>query len=908
MPLLTTKFHIHPLRPNPVPRQRLIDRLNAGLGSKLSLISAPAGFGKTTLVSEWVNNLRLSVAEDDRTINRIAWLSLDDSDNDHVRFLAYFISAIGTAQTKEGPGGTVGNGALGLLHSPQPSPTELILTSLLNEISALPYRIVLVLDDYHLIENQHIHDALTFLVEHLPPQLHLVITTRDDPPLPLARLRARHEMTELRAVDLRFTNAEVRGFLNQTMGLDITAEEVSALETRTEGWITGLQMAAISLQRQDDSAQVIKSFTGSHRHVTDYLLHEVLARQSESLQMFLLQTAILHRLTGSLCDAVTGQDDGQTTIEALEHASLFIVPLDEERRWYRYHHLFADLLRRRLNQTQPEMVPVLHQRASGWYEQNGFAEEAIEHALRAEEFGRAANLIEEVVDAAWERGEHTELGRWLSALPEKLVFARPRLAIFNAWTQFSIGQHDAAEQSLRAAERSAQESQPPGSERMAIQGRVAAIRAFLASHRGDVAGIIKHSNLALEYLPEHDLSWRSGAAVALGDAHGINGEMTEAYQARIQALEASRATGNIYLVTVVTLKLALILRHQGQLRRSRDICERQVLSADENGISEAGVVGGLLATWGEVLAELHDLDGAIDRAKRGVELTERGSDVAMLGWSNLCLTRVLYSTGDLTGAQQIIHRMKSVVRAPDMAASITSMMAAWQARIWVAQGNLDAAAQWAEERGLDVGDELPFLREIEYLVLARLLIAQGRLEETAELLQRLLDAAEARGHTTRLIEVLILQALAVHAGGDTTSAVATLERCISLAEPGGYIGVFVDEGPLLARLLYKVGSGGTAPDYVRRLLAAFPVTETEQTGAENPQTPETGLLDPLSKRELEVLQVMAEGLSNQEIGARLFVSLNTVKVHTRNIYSKLGIHNRTQAVARARTLGLLPSE
>jgi LuxR family maltose regulon positive regulatory protein len=828
----------------------------------------------------------------------------------------------------EGIGADIGKGALSALQSLQPLPTEAILTGLINEIAAIPDRIVLVLDDYHLIEARPIHDALTFLLRRLPPQMHLVIATRDDPPLPLARLRARGQLTELRATDLRFTSSEAAEFLNQVMDLDLSAEDIAALERRTEGWIAGLQLAAISMQGREDTASLIKSFTGSHRFVLDYLVEEVLEQQSESVQAFLMKTAVLDRLTGSLCDAVRfgdaksppGQDNGQATLEMLQRANLFIIPLDEERRWYRYHHLFSDLLRQRLRQTQREQVPTLHHRASEWYEQNGFIDEAIEHALCAEEYERAAHLIEEQADAIWQRGEQAKLRRWLAGLPVELVYFKPQLCVFLAWYLFGSGQQDAAERCLQAAEQvldlspgrttetsPIERDQPPGPDRMKIQGRAAAIRALMASFRGDVPGIIQYARQALDHLPERDSAWRSSAAIALGDAHSFNGQSVAAYRARLEAWEASKAAGNIYMILIASLKLAVTVRQQGQLQRVIEICQQQLQLANEGGLSQTAVIGWLLAIWGEVLAELDDLDGAIHRAKNGVELAERGNDVGMHGWGYLCLMRVLYSRGDMAGAEEMIHKMEDVARENHVPPWITNLMAAWQARIWLAQDKLDAASQWVRERGLDADGDPTYLHEMEYVALARILIAQGWLDQATTLLERLLEATETGGRTSRAIQILMLQALAFQAEGDTPRAMAALERALTLAEPEGFIRIFVDEGPPMARLLYEAAARGVAPDYVRRLLAAFPVAESEQAHPSTTQAPKPDLIEPLSERELEVLQLIAEGLTNQEIASRLFLALNTVKAHTRNIYGKLGVHNRTQAVARARALGILPS-
>ena len=936
-PLLQTKLYVPPIRPEVVSRPRLLERLNAGLPARnaflraLTLISAPAGFGKTTLVSEWVQAMggsTLPIA--------IAWLSLDKGDNDPARFLAYLIAALRIVEAN------MGKGVLGALQSPEVPPVEDILTVLINEVAGIPGRIILVLDDYHMIEAEEIHDAVTFLLEHLPPQMHLVIATRDDPRLPFARLRARGQLTELRASDLRFTSSEAAEFLNQMMGLDLSAEDIAALETRTEGWIAGLHLQApprhaaalamqgtLSMHGNRDTSSFIKSFTGSHRFVLDYLIEEVLEQQPASVQTCLLRTAILDRLTASLCDAVcsvgtaSGSQGtagrGRAFLEELDRANLFLVPLDEERRWYRYHHLFADLLRQRLRQTRPEWVPVLHERASVWHEQNGFIYEAIEHALHAKDFERAASLIEQHVDQIWQRGEHAKLRRWLGELPGESVYAKPHLCILRAWDQFTSGQQDAAEQSLQVAERvleivgvetgeipSPDRGRLSDSDRRKIQGRAAAIRAFLAFYRGDAQATREYAQQALELLPEQDMTWRSTATVALGDAYAFVGDLAGAQRVRSEAVEAGKAAGNTYMVLIASMKLAVTLRLQGKLEQVLEICQQQLQLANESGLSQTVVTGWLLAIWGEVLAERNDPDGAIEKARKGTELTAKGKDLAMLGWSYLCLMRILLSRGDLTGAQETIESLEKVAEKSYVPPWITNQMATWQARIWLAQGRLDAASQWAEERELELAGAPAYLREQEHITLARILIAQGRLNEADRKLQRLLEGAEARGQTSRELEILNVQALVAQAKGDTIQAIALLEQALTLAKPGGFVRAFVDEGPQMARLLFEAASRGTAPDYARRLLAAFPTVAPAQTAPAVPPVAESELVEPLSERELEVLQLIAEGLTNREIASRLFLSLNTVKAHTRNIYGKLGTHNRTQAVARARALGGLP--
>jgi LuxR family maltose regulon positive regulatory protein len=927
--LLQTKLHVPPIRPELVSRPRLLERLNAGLPTRgglsgmqdafpraLTLVSAPAGFGKTTLVSEWVHTMSGATPP-----IAVAWLSLDEGDNDPARFLAYVVAALRTIE------GSIGKGVRSALQSPQPPPPEAVLISLINQMAAIPSRIILVLDDHHTIESSQVDHALAFLLERLPPQMHLVIATREDPHLPLARLRARGQLTEVRASELRFTSSEAAQFLNQAMGLNLSTEDIAVLEQRTEGWIAGLQLAGLSMQGRADRLSLLRSFTGSHRYVLDYLVEEVLDRQPERVQTFLLQTAILDRLTGTLCDAVCfedagahdGQDNGRATLEMLERANLFILPLDDERRWYRYHHLFADLLRQRLGQQHPERVPTLHMRASRWYEQHGYVDEAIEHALRAQELARAAHLIERVADDVWARGEYTRLRRWLDGLPVERVLAKPKLCIFRAWDLFASGWQDEAERLLQAAglahdsgtDRATHtESLPPdrshSSARLSVRGGAAGIQAWMAAYRRhDVSGLIQQLRQALEHLPERDLDWRSGAATTLGDVYAFSGDMPAAHQARLEALRASEAAGNTYLFLYNSAKLALNLMIQGRLHQVQELCQQRVRCADERGMAQTAVVGWLLAIWGEVLAEKNELDRALDLVEQSIELTEHSGEVTMLGWSCASLTRVLFSRGDMASAEAIVRKMDQVARESIVPTWIMSLNAAWRSRIWLAQDKVEAAAQWARERGLEPDHVPEHLSAYEYFALARILIAQGRWEEASTLLQRMLQPAEAGGSTTRVIEILSLQALALQAGGDTTRALVALERALTLAEPEGFVRIFADEGPVMARLLYEALARGIAPEYARRLLAACPMTEAEQAGP--PDAPESDLIEPLSEREREVLHLIAEGLTNPEIGSRLFLSVHTVKTHARNIYGKLGVHNRTEAVTRARALGILPA-
>jgi LuxR family maltose regulon positive regulatory protein len=911
--LITTKLYIPPTRTELVSRPRLIEQLNDGLHRKLTLLSAPAGFGKTTLVGEWVEGLRPNDFKVGQIENRVAWLSLDENDNDPTRFLAYLIAALQTIEVN------FAKGLLSAFQSPQPPPIEAVLTSLVNEMAADRGKMILVLDDYHTIESTQVESALTFFLEHLPPQIHIVIATRVDPQLPITRLRVSDQLTELRAADLRFTPTEAADFLNQVMGLDLSAADIAALETRTEGWIAGLQLAAISMQGLQDTSGFIKTFTGGHHFVLDYLIEEVLERQSEPVQDFLIQTSILDRLNGSLCDTLTGQKDGQATLNFLETSNLFIIPLDSERRWYRYHHLFIDLLRQRLRQRNPDQILTLHRKASAWYEQNGFTNEAIEHALRSEDFERAADMIRENVDHVLYLGEDTKLRRWLDKIPVDVTFSKPYLCILLAGNNYIRGQVDEAKRYLQAAEKaldfstSAEADTVQGktdqllaSDKMKLWGRAATVRSFLVSYQGDMEGAIQYARQALEYLPKSDVTWRCSAFDSLASTYSSIGDCVSAYHARLEALETSKATGNVYMMLFANLRLVVTLRDLGRLRQAIEICQEQLKLANESGLSQTALVGWLYTLWSEILAEKNELDRAIELVNKGVELTEQGKDLIILGNSYLSLMKVLFSKGDMELAQKTIHKANNFNLKRDLSPYIKNQLAAWQARIWLEQDKLISAYHWAENLEFDFDGELTPIHYFDYVVLARILIAQGRLDETSRLLRHLLEAAEAGGCTSRAIEIQILQALASQANGDTTQALDVLERALTLAEPGGFIRIFVDAGPPMAHLLHEALSHGIDPKYIRLLLGAFSSDEPMQADATTYIVDQSGLIEPLSERELEVLQHIAEGLTNREIARRLYLSLNTIKVHTRNIYGKLGVNNRTQAVAEARSLEILP--
>ena len=908
-PILATKLYVPPPQPKVVLRPRLIEHLDEGLHRRLTLICAPAGSGKTTLLSEWV-------AGSER---QAAWLSLDEGDNDLTRFLAYLVASLQTVEAK------IGEGVSSALQSPQSPPTESVLTALLNEITTLPDDFILVLDDYHAIDARPVDDALTFLLDHLPPQMHLVIATREDPNLPLARrLRARGQLTELRAAELRFTTSEASGFLEGVMGLDLSAGDVAALETRTEGWIAGLQLAALSMQGRADTASFIQAFTGSHHFILDYLVEEVLQCQPERVRSFLLQTSILDRLSGPLCDAVTEQEEGNVLLEALERGNLFVVPLDDERRWYRYHHLFADVLFAHLMAEQPDQVSILHRRASEWYEQNDLRSDAVRHALAAEDFERAAGLVElawPAMDRSFQSG--TWLG-WVKALPDELVRARPVLCVGYAWALLDGGELEGAHARLRDAERwldttadMSERPELPSAEMVVVDDEqfrslpatIATARAAHAQALGDVPGTVKYARRALDLLPEGDYYERGVLAALLAVAYWASGDLEAAHRSFAGFRANMRMAGNILVAISGTFVLADIRMAQDRLHEALSTYQQSLQLAEGRDEPVLRGTTDLHLGWVNCTLSRTMRKPPDSTCSRSEELGEQAALPELQYRSRVALARIREAQGDLDGAldllgeaeRQYISSLVSDVRP----------VAALKVRIWVKQGRLTEALGWVRERGLSAHDDLSYLREFEHITLARVLLAQSKSErsvrsihEAMGLLERLLRAAEEGGRTGSVIEILMLQALAHEAQGDNPTALVSLERALTLAEPEDYVRVFVDEGTPMAQLLSEAAARGIMPSYTARLLAALEA-EAQKSECRPHVPPAESLIEPLSQRELEVLRLIAQGLSNREISERLFLALSTVKGHNQIIFSKLLVQRRTEAVARARELGLL---
>jgi LuxR family maltose regulon positive regulatory protein len=902
MSILATKLYIPPARPDLVSRPCLIERLNEGFpaGRKLTLISAPAGFGKTTLVSEWV-------ADGERPA---AWLSLDEGDNQSVRFLSYLIAALQTVEA------SVGKGALNALQSPQPPPAEAILTALINEIAAISDRTILVLDDYHLIEAQPIHDALTFLLEHLPPQMHLVIATREDPPLPLARLRAQGQLTELRAADLRFTPAEAAQFLNQAMGLDLAAGDITALETRTEGWIAGLQLAALSMQGYKDVASFIQSFTGSHHFVLDYLVEEVLHQQTESIQTFLLHTSILDRMCGPLCDAVrlgsakshgtsfgtavlrTPSASGQETLEYLERANLFIVPLDNERRWYRYHHLFRGFLRQRLGQSlTPEAIAEYHIRASQWYEDNSLEIEAFHHAAAANDVERAERLIEGGEMALPSRSVVTPALDWLASLPTTVLDARPSLWVKQATLSLVAGQTTGVEEKLQAAEAAIAKSGAAEGQDDKIRnlvGQIAAARATLALTRYQAETIIVQAHRAMEYLHPDNLTFRFTAMWTLGFAHHLQGDRAAAIQAYTEAISIGQASGDMFSIILATSALGEIQELENQLYPAAETYRRVLQLHGDYPQPNAGEDHLGLA---RILYEWNDLEGAELHGQKSLQLTRQyDSVIDRFIICEVFLARLKLAQGDVAGAAAMLAQADQSVRQHSFVHRMPEVAAA-QVTVLLRQGNLEAAAHLAETHKLPLSQ-------------ARVRLAQGDPSAALAVLKPLRREMEAKGWQDERLRVMVLQAIALQAHGEKDKAVQVLGDALALAEPGGFIRTFVDEGPPMVQLLSEASARGILPDYTGKLLAAFK-TEAQKRKDESylPPTPlppgVQPLIEPLTPREQEVLQLIAAGRSNPEIAEQLVIAVTTVKTHVKNIYGKLQVTNRFQAVARAQDLNLL---
>jgi LuxR family transcriptional regulator, maltose regulon positive regulatory protein len=911
VPLLATKLYVPKLRRGLVARPRLLERMSGGAEARLTLVSAPAGFGKTTVLAGWLHD----ASADGR---RVAWLSLDAADNEPAIFWAYVVTALQGAV----PG--VGASALELLAS-SPVPTQRVLTTILNDLAVAPGEVWLVLDDYHVVDNHEVDEGVTFLLEHLPAQVHVVISTRADPDLPLARWRVRGELVEIRAADLRFTPDEASAYLSVATGLDLAADDVAVLEERTEGWIAALQLAALSLHGRADASGFISRFAGDDRYIVDYLIEEVLRQQPDAVRGFLLQSAVLDRMTGPLCDALAGRDDGSQMLAALERANLFIVPLDDRREWYRYHHLFVHVLRARMLSEQPDQVSLLHQRASQWFERHDLTEEAVGHALAARDFDRAAHLLEVAMPAIRRHRQEAILYRRLRALPDDTVRHRPVLSVFYAAMLLHSGDLDAVGARLDDAERALaavpDEETPPWpdtQELRTLPATIAIYRASLAQARGDAAGTAVHARRALDLAGPDDHLARGGAAGFLGLAAWAEGDVRSALDTFAQAVASLHAAGNLVDELTSTVVLADLWRVAGRPSRARRLCERALHRAEAHGQSVDRATADLHVGLGEIDADAGDLTSARKHLQTAAAPGERaGMNEGRYRWF-VAMGLLANADGEPDEAVRFLDQAAELYRPgffPDV-----RPIAAIKARIWIAQGNLSEAIEWAGERGVAVTDEASYLSEFDHLTLVRLLIARyrdepnpGTLVHVVGLLDRLHEAAQRSGRAGSLLEIRLLQALVQDVQEHRREALQFVAHALGLAsEPDGYLRLFLDEGAAMLSLLRDAAEHGVAGDAeyqkvagerAQRLLAIASARPAAVPDA-SPR-PAGSSAEPLSDRELQVLRLLDSELTGPQIARELFVSHNTVRTHTKHIFTKLDVTNRRAAVLRARERGLL---
>lgn len=905
--LLTTKLYLPRRQPQFIARARLLAALDEGLHSKLILVCATPGSGKTSLVVDWLAALEAKRVNNAGAVGlpltKSAWLSLDEQDNDPVRFLAYLVASLQRVEP------SLGRQVESLLAAPTPPSLNDAVTLLLNELATFETDFVLALDDYHLIQQQAIHEALTLLVEQMPPTMRLVLISRADPPFPLSRWRVRRLLAEVREHDLRFNSAEVAAFLRQMLQVELAPAHIEALEQRTEGWITGLQLAALSMSDRPDLAEFVQALTGSHAYIVDYLTEEVLQRQSEPVVRFLLATAILNRLSAPLCARILGMDEGaaeaQAFLEQLERNRLFVVPLDNERRWYRYHHLFAEVLRGRLRQTELALVPELHRRASGWFAEQGLCAEAIDHAIQAQDWSQAAALIEAQADTLVKQGEHQTLASWIEQLPTEVLCGQPRLGLLCAQSKLSRHELDAVERCLWVVAPAVDETQPR------LYSEFLTLQASLATKRNLFAEALVLASKALDLAPQDDFHLRSRLMVVTGVATYYLDRHEESLAAFAEGARLALAEGDLHTALHAMCNEALVLSLRGELGRAVAAYRQTLRVAKEHGADQLGYTALVHGHLANLLFELDDLEGARHQLELAEARTRRRNLPAVELEHQLHLAKLYQALGDRDQAVAALTRANEIADAHDMPPSSRGEVTNGQVRLWLAYGNLDDAMTWAHTCGLSPDDEVLTAREPEYIALARVLIAQGEASAAILLLAKLQTMAERVGRRWVQIELLALLAVAHARRGAHNVAHETLIRALRLGLPEGYIRSFVLVGDPLRTLLLAVRSKSGDPQlhrYIDSILAAFPPANVLPAGlpaAERSRAAVADLVVPLTERELEVLRLVASGCSDREIAETLVVVVGTAKRHLNNIYGKLMVHSRTQALVRARELGLL---
>jgi len=884
--LLKTKLNAPRSRDELVSRSFLLDKLNQGLSGKLILVSTPAGFGKTTLLGEWTRQCHLPVA----------WLSLDDNDNDPSRFWSYFVGAVQAIK----PG--MGEAALASFQSGQPQPIEAFLITLINEITDKLTPFVVVLDDYHLINAQAIQTAITFLLEHMPTQMHLVISGRSDPPIPLARFRASNQVTEIRSKDLRFNRDEIATLVNDVLKLGISENDLETLIRRTEGWIVSLQMAITSMRGREDISGFINKLSGSHRFVLEYLVDEVLADQEEDIHRFLYQTSILRRMTGPLCDAVTGRNDGREMLLRLEKNNLFIEPLDDEGRWYRYHQLFADVLSVQLDNFHQENKDILNLRASLWFEKEGLLDESIYHALQARDSERAANLIERTASSLVEHSQISTLLNLVSNLPQDIINLKPWLSICYAWALLLSGQLGKVEPVLQAAEgrfENLNQALINTTDELCVKvrGHALTIRAYIARAVGDIETSIELSSKAAEILPDSEDTAQSANILNLAISEYMNGEVLNSSRYFEKAREMGTRS-NFYVALEATCSLGDLQFEEARLIQAAETHHHALTLATEYGgghpiPAAAHAYHGLA----RIYYERNDLEEARRCADQGIELSEEAYLPNAYRYANLAL--ITQALGDETEAEKAIIKAESAVTAATLDALHIS---AWKARLLLDRGDLPALREWAtsQELLMNQSEPPPFVIEMPYLTYYRVCIALEEVKQAQRFLFSLIRKAETQGRIRSMIEILTIQSMAFLSTGSSDEAVAALDRALILSDGKGFIRTFVDFGAPMQQLLRQVLQISKVRDYVQQLLSAFPRLNRTSVVQLN-----TDLVEYLNEREKQILRFMADGLSNKTIADNLYLSINTVKWYTRQIYNKLGVNSRVEAVNRARNLDIL---
>ena len=897
--ILKTKLFVPPLRQTLVARSVLMARLDEVQKRPLALISAPAGYGKTTLVTNWLNE---RAADSSFILHpssfKTAWLSLEESDNDPVRFLRYVVAALQTAVPD------LPDDVTGVLDEQSVVAVDGFLTDLLNALTAVSQPIILVLDDYHMIQDDDIHDGIAFLLDHMPPNLHLIVTTREDPPLPLARLRGRGQLVEIRQADLAFMEAEAAEFLNDVMGLSLTEQAVTALAARTEGWITGLQMAALSMQGQNDVESFLAAFTGSHRYVLDYLMEEVWQRQPPEIQQFLLQTAVLDELCADLCDAVLQaafpipKPQSQEILEYLDRTNLFIIPLDEGRQWYRYHHLYADLLQQRLLQSAPERVPVLHEVAGAWYEENGRLPEAIEHYLAGEAYDQAATLILQVADEYMMRSEVDTLLGWVGGLPHDVIGERPLLFVYQAGAYLLAGM------SFNTIEEHLEEALDHSNGTASAEVNV--LRGLLAIFRADIEESEQLSQMALQLLPEENKFLRSLVVQNLALVQTLNNDIDSVVAGLLAAAEVCAAAGNVMSQVVCLSHAGEFSIYGGCLNAAKTYYEQAIEAAVDSQKRPLPIMGIPKMGLAELYREWNDLDKAAALAEEGLALIQRWGDLGGLdGYT--WLARIKQAQGDEAGAVAIIEKAAEIAARFDASELDDYMVGVFRARLDIEQGRIETAVRWFEESGLhnDVWTNTPYhMWEASCLTLIRLAIARQDYQDALDRIDELIPRAEEMKRLGNIIDALVLKAAVHFSSNRLQEAQTALQKALILAEPEKYCRIFIDKGEPIRQLLLtlqQTSQPANLPTYISQLLTAFQSSERKYPVS----TLQASLVDPLSERELEVLQYIAAGCTNRQIADQLFVAQSTVKTHINNIYSKLGVSDRAEAISQAHALGII---